>query len=109
MHTRGALALRSPSSWNSCSRWLLLPLRANLLEPPRRRVPAPVPALAPDARQIVCKHPFPSIPVMYELAHLALPSEQLPRRCRVCACSVLSQALVGDTSTVHRYGRGATS
>eukprot|EP00965_Chrysotila_dentata_P072224 2387062-Pleurochrysis_carterae.AAC.1 len=37
-----------------CSRWLPLPRRATFLEPPRRRVPAPAPVLAPDARRIVC-------------------------------------------------------
>eukprot|EP00965_Chrysotila_dentata_P030274 1007192-Pleurochrysis_carterae.AAC.4 len=32
----------------------------------------------------VCKHPFPSIPLMYELAHVAMPNEQRPRCCRSC-------------------------
>eukprot|EP00965_Chrysotila_dentata_P260313 6213859-Pleurochrysis_carterae.AAC.1 len=32
----------------------------------------------------VCKHPFPSIPVLVEAAHLPLPGEELPRRCRFC-------------------------
>eukprot|EP00965_Chrysotila_dentata_P205823 6183178-Pleurochrysis_carterae.AAC.2 len=52
MRTCEALALGSISSWN-CSRWLPLPRERPSLEPPRRRAPAPAPALAPDPRRFV--------------------------------------------------------
>ena len=32
----------------------------------------------------VCKRPFPSIPLIFEAAHVALPGEELPRHCRWC-------------------------
>ena len=32
----------------------------------------------------ICKHPFPTIPLIFEWAHKALPGEDLPRKCRVC-------------------------
>eukprot|EP00965_Chrysotila_dentata_P109013 3601304-Pleurochrysis_carterae.AAC.2 len=32
----------------------------------------------------ICKHPFPSIPIIFEAAHTALPDEPLPRHCRFC-------------------------
>eukprot|EP00965_Chrysotila_dentata_P070228 2319662-Pleurochrysis_carterae.AAC.1 len=47
MHTRGALALRFPSSWKFRSRWPPLPAERLLLEPQPRCAPAPAPTPAP--------------------------------------------------------------
>eukprot|EP00965_Chrysotila_dentata_P089809 2964601-Pleurochrysis_carterae.AAC.4 len=52
MRTCGALAIRFPSSRKLAHDGLRCPL-SHLLEPPRRRAPAPAPTLAPDPRLIV--------------------------------------------------------
>eukprot|EP00965_Chrysotila_dentata_P061720 2044480-Pleurochrysis_carterae.AAC.1 len=60
MRTRGALALRSSSSWITRSRWPPLPRRATFLEPPVGATQPPRLRLlpAPDG----CIYIFPSAP-----------------------------------------------
>eukprot|EP00965_Chrysotila_dentata_P216089 6189165-Pleurochrysis_carterae.AAC.5 len=74
MRTRGALALRSPGSWNPCSRWPPLPL-----EPPSlsHRAGAPQPpraTLAPSFRRSVL-YILLSVPAAWMEDLVAIPVE----------------------------------
>eukprot|EP00965_Chrysotila_dentata_P063854 2116251-Pleurochrysis_carterae.AAC.1 len=67
--------------------------RCSCSDTARLKLPWPVdspPALwggrlgAAELLEKVCRHPFPTIPVVYEAAHLPLPNEPLRRKCRFC-------------------------
>eukprot|EP00965_Chrysotila_dentata_P218387 6190552-Pleurochrysis_carterae.AAC.8 len=80
-------AVKAYRGCDQCSAWCTCPDTPRLALP----WPAAAPPLSWDGPlgaaallNKICKHPFPSIPLMYELAHIALPNEQLPRRCQVC-------------------------
>ena len=78
--------------WCTCDETLRLQLPWPLDAPPvlwdasdwKGAGPCPPSKRADLQLDAVCKHPMPSIPIIYELAHKALPGEALPRRCRVC-------------------------
>ena len=68
-------------AWCTCSDVLRLKLPWDPCTPPLNW---DGPGGAAELLSRVCKHPFPSIPLIFEAAHMALPGEDLPRRCRFC-------------------------